>query len=207
MGVQLVALDTESLIPLADMLDYLRVTCEEDEAFVEELLLAACELVEAESETNFINKSYREVISTFPTPRIYVDERRVIESETVRINSNLDYPLKLTEAPLVSVTSITYYDANGEAQAFTDYTVDVVNNFIQPSLNNRWPQTQYRTDAVTVLYVAGKNSVIPRMAKQAVRLLVSHWYNHLDAVSEKMLKEVPLGFKILCGKINDGGYI
>lgn len=71
-----------------------------------------------------------------------------------------DFPcdaIRLTRAPLISVTSITYLDTAGATQtvAAADYIVDKPNNRIRLAYNESWPSSRGAPDSVTVRYVAG----------------------------------------------------
>lgn len=59
--------------------------------------------------------------------------------------------------PLVSVTSITYVDANGTTQTMDsgDYVVDIANGKIDLGYSEVWPVTRPTYNAVTVRFVAG----------------------------------------------------
>jgi len=65
----------------------------------------------------------------------------------------LDYP------PLVSVTSVKYYDTSNSQQTFSSakYVVDVTPTFgtIQLQEGQSWPTVRGRTDAVEVIFVCG----------------------------------------------------
>lgn len=63
----------------------------------------------------------------------------------------------LPRGPLISVTSITYVDANGTTQTMTstDYVADLANSKIDLAYSEVWPTTRPDYNAVTVRFVAG----------------------------------------------------
>jgi uncharacterized phiE125 gp8 family phage protein len=91
-------------------------------------------------------------------------------------------------APLQSVTSVTYYDANGVQQTLapTVYTVDTYSRpgSVIRAANQIWPvlQTDRRLSRVVITYVVGWTSaaLVPERIKQGIRSYVAY----LDADRE-----------------------
>jgi len=71
--------------------------------------------------------------------------------------------------PLVSVTSISYFDEDGNQQTLdpSQYSVDAPNRKIYPAYGVTWPTTQERWDAIEIIYEAGSTQV-PDIARQAI---------------------------------------
>lgn len=95
--------------------------------------------------------------------------------------------------PLQSVDSITYVDAAGATQtlATSKYQVDLGGGWrgrIKPAYGEVWPATYDVWNAVTVRFTAGYApgvgsptdyaENVPRAIKQAVLLMVAHWYEN-----------------------------
>ncbi len=85
--------------------------------------------------------------------------------------------------PLISVTSIKYYDTDGVQQTLSAdvYTVDVESEpgRIALGYNQSWPAIRNIINAVEVNFTAGygtAGSDVPATIKQAIKLLVSHYY-------------------------------
>lgn len=84
--------------------------------------------------------------------------------------------IELPTTPIRSITSITYYDGNGDNQTLdsAEYSLatwHAIQN-VYP-VSGAWPDTQERENAVTVTYVAGhaaKPSVVPAAIREAVLL-------------------------------------
>jgi len=87
--------------------------------------------------------------------------------------------------PLVSVTSIVYADPNGTATTLpaNQYVVDNQSEpgRIVPAYSLVWPTTRGLVNDVTITLVAGSASVRASV-KQAMLLLVCHWYEHRGSV-------------------------
>ena len=97
--------------------------------------------------------------------------------------------LELTAWPAMGISSIVYYDANGELeilapeayrQAFDHRPAAII------SIAEGWPSFAInRPDAITVTYTAGFDPAsrpAPEAAKQAILLLVGHSYRTREAV-------------------------
>ena len=115
--------------------------------------------------------------------------------------------------PFQSLTSVEYYDDAGALQTATlsDYEVrlegDRVN--VRPKTGKAWPDAATRSDAIKIVYVAGYGDAgtdVPQSIRQAILLMVGHWYENRTAVSEANLKEVPLAVDALIGIERVGWY-
>jgi uncharacterized phiE125 gp8 family phage protein len=106
-----------------------------------------------------------------------------------------DY-IEIPLPPLVSITSIKYYDtANTEylfplapAAASTAYYVDVISNpgRIGLAYGVQWPQMTLRSyNGVDITFVSGYGAAasVPKAIKQAMLLLIAHFYENREAVT------------------------
>ena len=109
-------------------------------------------------------------------------------------------------APLASVTSVTYYDTAGTLYtlAAASYTVDTVSEPGRIVLNDgyTWPSTSLRpANPIYVRFVAGWSTTgaIPQAIKQAILLLIGHWYENREALatSGAIPKQLPLAVDAL----------
>ena len=103
--------------------------------------------------------------------------------------------------PLVSVTGI-YYTAEGAVEATFASTNYVVDAYSQPGRivlddSAAWPGNELVVvNGVRVRFVAGfgtGGSSVPRMIRQAMLLMIGHWYENREATREKALSNVPMG--------------
>lgn len=99
-----------------------------------------------------------------------------------------DY-IRLGKGRVQSVASVTYLDEAGESQTWdsSNYAVDTASEPGRLALapDVFWPSTQSgRINAVTVRFVAGYGAAaaVPAAIKQAILLLVGHWYVNREAV-------------------------
>ena len=115
--------------------------------------------------------------------------------------------------PFQSVTSFGYTDPDGVSQtwaATTGYQIDIPvgpwarKARIMPAYGVAWPSTRTETfNAVTLRFVCGYGaaSAVPQPIKEAMLLLIGHWYEHREAVNigniVNLVTLVPLGFEEL----------
>ena len=124
--------------------------------------------------------------------RSYITQTRVLYYDEFPLMFSVPYP------PLISVTSIVYIDTSGDEQTLDSgqYRVDIGNEpgRITEAYNCTWPSTRDVTNAVTLTYSAGYGAAadVPDTVKAAIKLLVAHWYEHREAVSDITVMPLPL---------------
>ena len=113
---------------------------------------------------------------------------------------------ELKPVPVISVSSVKYYDSDGVQQtlvAGTDYQVDVAS---EPARVAReptatWPSLETgRLNAVELIFVAGYGAAstnVPSTLVHVNKLVFGHAYAHPESVSEGKLIEVPQGVETL----------
>lgn len=96
--------------------------------------------------------------------------------------------IRLPRPPTQSVSSITYIDTGGDLQtlATSVYDVDTDSEPARVSLayNQVWPATRDQDNAVTLTFINGYGaaSAVPDTFKQAIRLLVGHWWENRESI-------------------------
>lgn len=121
--------------------------------------------------------------------------------------------VRLPVGPFQSLTSVEYYDTDNAFQTATlsDYETRLDGDFVivQPKSGFSWPGAYSRQDAIKITYVAGYGDAgtdVPQSIRQAILLLVGHWYENRMAVSEAKMSEVPLAVDALIGIERVGWY-
>lgn len=108
----------------------------------------------------------------------------------------------LTKPPLIAVTAMTYYDRDDVEQTLdvSDFYVykDEDRAWIEPKNDADWPDFMDRQDALSIEFTSGFATVPPELV-QAVKMLVSHWYDHRMTATEAKQTEVPYGVSTLVG--------
>ena len=121
--------------------------------------------------------------------------------------------VRLHMGPFQSLVSVEYYDTDGALQTatLTDFETRLSGDFVvcQPKSGFTWPAAQTRDDAIKITYRAGfgdAGSDVPQSLRQAVLMLVAHWYENREAVAETKFEEVPLAVAALIGAERVGWY-
>jgi len=97
--------------------------------------------------------------------------------------------LGLALAPVQSIVSVSYFDADN-VQRTLDASVyalldDELGPFVTRQVDQAWPATFAREDAVSVTYVAGygpSGDDVPAAIRHAMHLIIGHWYEHRESV-------------------------
>jgi len=111
-------------------------------------------------------------------------------------------PILIPYAPLQSVTSITYLDSTGAPQTWSsaEYRVSTSREpgIVVPASGHSYPTVRSELDAVTVRFVAGygEPAEVPVAIKQAMLLLITHWFENRGAVGS-VGSEIDLSVKAL----------
>jgi uncharacterized phiE125 gp8 family phage protein len=168
--VRLVTYAAPALEPLelSTVQAHLRLTETSELGLLDLYAKAAREALERELGRQFISATYDGYLDAFPA------------------GDTIELPM----APLVSVTSITYYDVNDTAATVTasDYDVDVASEpgRIVLAYGKTWPTTTLRpSNAVVVRYVAGygtEPSNVPAPIRLALLHLTAHAFEHREPV-------------------------
>jgi uncharacterized phiE125 gp8 family phage protein len=111
-----------------------------------------------------------------------------------------EFPCRLSPLPIRSIASVNYLDSDGDSQTVTDYTADIVSEPARiQEPESGWPTTDDVINAVWVDINAGYTSAatVPRALKQAILLLVGHWYENREAIAGGAMTELPLAVETL----------
>lgn len=146
---------------------HLRVTGNEDNAYIRDLIIAARRVIEIQAQRSLITKTWKLVQDCFPSSRV----------------------ISLPFGPVQSITSVKYRDAAGVEQTLSSslYVSDVVSTPSRVILKDgvSWPEVWRDGNAVTVEFVAGygdQPSAVPGDLKHAIMLLVGHYYENREDI-------------------------
>jgi uncharacterized phiE125 gp8 family phage protein len=111
-------------------------------------------------------------------------------------------PFDIPKPPLLSIDSIKYYDTDNTEYDFDDYYADTESTPGRLELNylESWPSVTLRDiNGVCITFTAGYGDAddVPQSVKQAILLLVGHWYENREQGSPTELKDIPLGVSSL----------
>lgn len=159
MGYRLVTPPAALPVSLAEAKQHLRVDHSDDDVKISALISAAVSYLDARSGVLgrcIVTQTWELQLDEFPYEEIEIEL-----------------------GPVQSVTSVQYIDLNGATQTYAsaNYTVDVVSLVSRVLPVTEWPETKDIANAVVVRFVAGTSvASVPPAIKQAILLLVSHWY-------------------------------
>jgi uncharacterized phiE125 gp8 family phage protein len=154
-------------ISLLEAKEHLRVDLSDADGIIMAYIKAAREYCEGFQNRSFINRTYELWLDEFPC----------------------DDEIKLPMPPLVSVTSVEYYDTVNTkfTMAAGDYFVAAKSEpgCVALAYGKSWPSITLRdNEAVCITYVAGYGSTVasvPSAVKQSILLLLGDYYNKREA--------------------------
>lgn len=188
MPVLVVNPPADTPVTLSEAKAHLRVDSNEENDLVSRLIGAATRYVEELAEVVLCDQQLRLYLDAFPATGVIL----------------------IPKGPVTTVASVKHVDANGQLQTISPsiYKADLVSDpaRLVPAYGQTWPATRSEVNAVQVDYLAGVEGIVvdPR-AKQAVLLLVGHWYEHREAVLVgSSSKEVELAVASICRQLWPG---
>lgn len=109
-------------------------------------------------------------------------------------------PLALPRPPILSIDGV-YWRGVDEVEALLEPRVYALSErFFVRRMNASWPLGALSPhDPIRVDYTAGyaRPELVPRRVRQAILLLVGHWYEHREAASERAMNEIPMAVNAL----------
>ena len=169
-------------VSLDDAKAHLRLDTDDDDTLLTAAIAAARVHVEALTRRLLIEQGWRVYLDRWPQKRI----------------------VTLSPAPLISVDTVTVYDASGDPAVVDadDYEVDTIAVPGRLVLAGSAPVSAGQAvNGIEIDVTAGygPSSVdVPAPLRQAIMMLVAHWYEHRGAVGHDMAGSIPpLGFDAL----------
>ncbi len=183
MALSLVTAPAAEPVSLAEAKAHLRVDITEDDSLITALITAARQHAEAITRRQLVTATWDLTLDGWP------------DGDTILM------PLP----PLQGVTSITYKDSGETVYALlaTDYIVDKAEEpgRIVLAYGKTWPSAAlYPAAAITVRFTAGYGdaAAVPQAIKQAILLLVAHWYENREAtIGGAIQREIPFAVEAL----------
>ena len=153
-------------LELEEVKTHLRVDGTDEDDYIQSLIIAATQHCEDFQNRAYVTQTWEQWLDSWPE----------------------FFSLK---APLVSVTSIDYYNTSDvkSTLAATEYYVDTKSEPGEVHLNygKSWPSTTLRSkNGICVTFVAGYgySENIPQTIKQALLLIIGHWFENRQANAE-----------------------
>lgn len=208
--VQVITPPTVPAIDRDRLKAFLRIDNTNDDTLLDEFISDAADLLEGETGLTLSPTTFLETRDVFPLVPNVIRQINVLEIPEVLHNGLASDNMQLMMLPVSSVTSVQYYDENGVLQTLDPsiYIVDTNYGRIACQYGQVWPATRPIINAVQITYVAGYADAtkMPRVVRQAMRMLIAHWWEHREACAEMDVKPVPRGFNDICAKLSTGEY-
>jgi len=175
----------------------------DDDALLGVYIMAARQYVEGHTHRAIYSQQWLMTLDYFPWYNFSGTAPTGSRSDAVLASFWRGLEIKLPKPTCVSVDLITYTDTDGNVVTVppSAYCVDVVSEpaRIVPIAGSFWPTApQYLPGSVQITFTAGTYgdgvdvNNCPSTIRLAMLLLIAHWYEHREVVSEQALKQVPL---------------
>lgn len=178
-------------ISLPEVKDHLRVTSNDEDAYLSGLIASAVAHVDGEGELGraMITQTWAQWVNQSPGH------------------------VRLRMGPFQSLVSVEYFDAAGTLQTATlsDFETWLAGDFVvcKPKEGFEWPTADDRPDAIKITYRAGfgdNGASVPAGIRHALLILVEHWYANRGVVTSDSVNTLPLAFDALIANERVGWY-
>jgi len=156
---------TEEPVSYQEAKDYLRLGLDQEQTLIESYITSAREFCE-----KYQNKTYLTTVYKYVT-------------------DDVAFPIVLPNPPIQSVEKIEFQKRDGTITEWdnTNYVVDTSGRFgvIRPAESYELPENLASVNTLQITYTAGNTSTaeVSERVKNAIKLLVSHWYENRVPVS------------------------
>jgi len=156
-----------------------RISTSADDTLIGYLITRARRMVEKWTRRQFMPATWQLILDEWPT---------IIE---------------LPRPPLRAVSSIKYVDTAGDSTTWSSDEYQTDSNSepgrITPAVGYSYPSTRGDLGCITVEYTAGYDDAdaVPEEYKQAMYLLVGHWYENREPYAQGKMGELEASLKAL----------
>lgn len=181
---------------------HLRVLNEDYDVLVQSLIEAATEYCETHTGRSLrVSQTLTQKYRQWPCNPVRFDRQPVLENVP-------------ESEPAEAATVVQYYDANGDlqevdAENYRLHQSSEAAAYLEFDSGFTRPTLESRDDAVVITYLAGYGDVasVPHRAKQAILLLMGHWFWQGNAEDQgKPNSDVPPAVTALLGSLDPGVY-
>lgn len=167
-------------VTLDDARAQVRVTAMQEDALLTRLVEAARQHVERAIRRALITQSWRLYLDDWPPGRV----------------------VRLPATPVQEVASITVFDADGMPVELdpADYEVDGQGTPARLKVKAGVGGSSKALNGIEIDFTAGYGDAgedVPAALRQAILLLVAHWYEHREAGIDAATASIPFGFDAL----------
>lgn len=168
--------------------------------------------IQQDAEDSLIASLIQAVTDYFDVPNGVIGKALYTQTWALSVpNVDERFRIVLPITPVQSVSTITYYDGSNVQQSLTVGDFHLYGNedwaYLYPKDGISWPGVFSREDAITVTFVAGFGAAaaVPQGIKQAMLLLLSHWYeNRSSSIVGTSAQEMPTSVQSLVNLYRKG---
>ena len=210
-------------ITLPEAKAHARIEYPDDDAIVAALITAARRYCETNLRSVLLTQTWTLYLDSFPSAGGYYNRAiREIWPSLGGLPSGLGfYPglipnstgvIDIPLPPLQSISSVNYYDFEGNFQTVApeNYNVSLGNvGRIQPQYSQVWPISRPTIDSVQITFVCGQGdtaAVVNDNVKAAIKLLVAGWYEQREHITDGSILAVPATVNWLLSASDPGIY-
>jgi uncharacterized phiE125 gp8 family phage protein len=163
MSYKLVTAQTDWAVELPEVKKHCRIDDTSDDAYLQELIYSAQDQLKSEYDLYLNEETYDLWLDEFPS-----------------------HEIEIWKWPVNLITSIKYYDTNGDAQTVStdDYSADLYGKpaRIIPAYGYTWPVAQDILNTVQVRFTTGfiSPAVIPADIKSAMYLIIKDRFDNRE---------------------------
>ena len=171
---------TSEPIALDEAKEYLRLDIDSEDSYVYGLIVAARKFCE-----NYQNRAY------------------ITQTWELSMDDFCEDIVDIPKGKLQSISSIVYTDSDSVATTLSStkyvYSTRGTLGRLTPAYGETWPTfVPYPLDAVVITFICGYGTAedVPETIKQAMYLLISHWYENRVPLADKMTVPDELSFTV-----------
>ena len=171
-------------VTIDDARDHCRVTVTTDDSYLEALVAVAREKIEYDTKRCIVESDFLGYLHKFPAGDIIIQQ-----------------------SPVSAISKVEYLDGGSYSEwATAKWGKDLVGQPARlcPVNGESWPDADTALNTVKITFVAGYASAaaVPQRIKQAIKLLVGHWYaNRQEVVTGTQVNIVPVGYENIVSQL------